>query len=54
MMPGAVLLDRADELGSIEAGKLADIIAAPGDPTSDISLMGQVHFVMKDGRIYKQ
>jgi len=54
MMPGAVLLDRAGELGSIEAGKLADIIAVPGDPTSDISLMGQVHFVMKDGRIYKQ
>ena len=54
MMPGAVLLDRAADLGSIEAGKLADIIAVPGDPTSDISLMEQVHFVMKDGRIYKQ
>ncbi len=54
MMPGAVLLDRAADLGSIEAGKLADIIAVPGDPTSDISLMEQVHFVMKDGRIFKQ
>ena len=54
MLPGATLLDRADDLGSIEAGKLADIIAVPGDPTRDISLMGQVHFVMKDGRIYKQ
>ena len=54
MMPGAVLLDHAGDLGSIEAGKLADIIAVPGDPTSDISLMGQVHFVMKGGRIYKQ
>ncbi len=54
MLPAAVLLDRADELGSIEAGKLADIIAVPGDPTEDIALMGQVHFVMKDGRIYKQ
>ncbi len=53
MMPGATLLDRADTLGSIEAGKLADIIAVPGDPTQDISLMSQVSFVMKDGRIYK-
>ncbi len=54
MMPGAILLDRAADLGSIEAGKLADIIAVPGDPTSDISLMEQVHLVMKDGRIYKR
>ena len=54
MMPGAILLDRATDLGSIEAGKFADIIAVPGDPTNDISLMEQVHFVMKDGRIYKQ
>lgn len=54
MMPGAILLDRAADLGSIEAGKFADIIAVPGDPTSDISLMEQVHFVMKDGRIYRE
>jgi len=54
MMPGAVLLDREADLGSIEAGKFADIIAVPGDPTEDISLMGEVHFVMKDGEIYKQ
>lgn len=53
MMPGATLLDRADQLGSIEAGKLADIIAVPGDPTEDISLMSQVSFVMKDGQVYK-
>ncbi|MBO6556299.1 MAG: amidohydrolase family protein [Pseudomonadales bacterium] len=53
MMPGARLLDRADKLGSIETGKLADIIAVPGNPTQDISLMSQVSFVMKDGRVYK-
>ncbi len=41
---------RVCEIGSI----IQDIIAVPGDPTSDISLMEQVHFVMKDGRIYKQ
>ncbi len=54
MLPAAVLLDRAADLGSIEVGKLADIVAVPGDPTGDISLMGEVHFVMKDGRIYKR
>ncbi|MBL6688891.1 MAG: amidohydrolase family protein [Pseudomonadales bacterium] len=53
MMPGATLLGRADQLGSIETGKLADVIAVQGNPTEDISLMGQVSFVMKDGRVYK-
>ena len=33
---------------------IQDFIAVPGDPTSDISQMEQVHFVMKDGQIYKQ
>lgn len=54
MKPGAELLGKADSLGTIEAGKLADIIAVPGDPTKDISLMGQVSFVMKDGEVFKQ
>ena len=54
MMPGATLLDRAGDIGSVEPGKLADIIAVPGDPTRDIALMGQVSFVMKGGRIYKR
>jgi imidazolonepropionase-like amidohydrolase len=40
-------------LGSIEKGKLADIIAVPGDPLNDLSLMGKVNFVMKDGIVYK-
>ena len=43
----------SDEVGSIAAGKLADIVAVPGDPLEDISLVGQVHFVMKDGVIYR-
>lgn len=45
----AQLLDRWDELGSIAPGKWADIVAVPGDPTTDISLMRRVDFVMKGG-----
>jgi imidazolonepropionase-like amidohydrolase len=48
-----MLLGRSDEIGSIEAGKLADIIAVVGDPQSDISAMGRVAFVMKGGEIIK-
>jgi imidazolonepropionase-like amidohydrolase len=43
-----------DRLGSIEKGKLADLIAVPGDPLSDITAMQRVSFVMKDGVVYKQ
>jgi imidazolonepropionase-like amidohydrolase len=43
-----------DRLGSIETGKLADIIAVPGDPRDDIHVLERVQFVMKDGVIYKQ
>jgi imidazolonepropionase-like amidohydrolase len=49
----AELLDQIDRLGSIEAGKLADIIAVPGDPLQDVSQFGKVSFVMKDGRVHK-
>lgn len=51
---GAKLLGVEQELGSIRVGKIADIIAVPGDPLRDISIMGQVSFVMKAGKIYKQ
>ncbi len=43
-----------DTLGSIEAGRLADIVAVPDDPREDITTMMRVHFVMKDGAIYKR
>ena len=49
----AILLDEWERLGSIEAGKLADIIAVPGDPLSDSGQFGKVHFVMKGGRVFR-
>jgi len=50
----ADLLGHADEFGSIKPGKHADIIAVAGDPLTDIRLLENVPFVMKDGKIYKQ
>ena len=50
----ADLLGMADKVGSIEKGKLADIIAVAGDPLMDIKVMQEVRFVMKDGVVYKQ
>jgi imidazolonepropionase-like amidohydrolase len=48
------LIGVSDLIGSIEKGKLADIIAVDGDPTKDIQSMGKVKFVMKDGVVYKE
>ena len=50
----ATLLGVENILGTIQKEKLADIIAVDGDPMKDISVMGKVVFVMKDGKIYKQ
>lgn len=50
----ARLLKVDQELGSVTAGKIADLVAVPGDPLQDIQLMGKVSFVMKAGVVYKQ
>ena len=50
----AELLGLADRIGKLEPGKLADIVAVPGDPTQDIRQTSKVKFVMKEGRIYHQ
>ena len=49
----ADLLQWSDRIGSIEAGKYADIIAVNGDPLKDITVLDHVRFVMKDGVVYK-
>jgi len=50
----AELLKHDKDLGSLGAGKLADVVAVPGNPVQDISLMKRVSFVMKEGVIYKR
>ena len=49
----AELLGWSDKIGSIEAGKWADIVAVSGDPLSDITELQRVKFVMKGGAVYK-
>jgi imidazolonepropionase-like amidohydrolase len=48
------LLGIGQKVGTLEKGKLADIIAMPGDPTSDITATERVSFVMKEGKIIRQ
>ncbi|MGH9643617.1 MAG: amidohydrolase family protein [Terriglobales bacterium] len=50
----AELLDMQDKIGTIEPGKFADIVAVPGDPMKDVTLLQQVDFVMKGGVVYKK
>jgi imidazolonepropionase-like amidohydrolase len=49
----AQLLKHDKDIGSVSAGKFADIIAVPGDPLADITQMMKVEFVMKAGVVYK-
>ncbi|MBI2681862.1 MAG: amidohydrolase family protein [Acidobacteriales bacterium] len=50
----ADLIDRGKSVGTLEAGKFADIIAVTGDPLKDVTALEKVDFVMKSGTVYKQ
>jgi len=50
----AQLLGHDDELGAVASGKYADLVAVPGDPLDDITVMSKVSFVMKAGVVYKR
>ena len=51
---GAKLLGWQDQIGALKSGYLADIVAVPGNPLEDISVLKQVSFVMKGGVVYKR
>ncbi len=50
----AQLLGHDDEIGTVAAGKYADLVAVPGNPLDDITVMSKVNFVMKAGVVYKR
>jgi imidazolonepropionase-like amidohydrolase len=54
MLTAADILDMKADLGSIERGKLADIIAVDANPLTDIKALQNVTFVMKEGKVYKK
>ncbi len=49
----ADLLGESDQLGSISIGKYADVVAVKGNPIEDITLLENIGFVMKSGKVYK-
>ena len=50
----ATLLGMESTIGSVEAGKMADVIAVTGDPTSDVGVLQKMAFVMKDGVVVRR
>jgi imidazolonepropionase-like amidohydrolase len=49
----AELLDRQNDVGTLQAGRYADLIAVPGDPLQDVRVLERVPFVMKGGAVIK-
>ncbi len=54
LLNGAKLLDWDGQIGALEPGYLADMVAVPGDPLRDITVLQNVAFVMKGGVVYKK
>jgi imidazolonepropionase-like amidohydrolase len=52
-MTAAELLGMQDQIGSLDPGKFADIVAVPGDPLIDIGQLENVNFVMKGGSVFR-
>jgi imidazolonepropionase-like amidohydrolase len=49
----AKFMDLADRYGTVQPGKVADLIAVPGDPLADVTALERVKFVMKGGKVHK-
>ena len=54
LINGAKLLGWGGQIGALKRGYFADVIAVPGDPLQDISVLGKVVFVMKNGVVYRK
>ncbi len=52
-MTAAEMMDMQNDIGSITAGKFADLVAVKGDPLGDITILQKIDFVMKGGEVYK-
>lgn len=50
----STVLEMDQQIGTLEAGKFADVVAVKGNPLEDITLLEQIDFVMKEGKIYKR
>jgi imidazolonepropionase-like amidohydrolase len=49
----ADLLDASSDIGALEPGRYADVVAVSGNPLDDVTLLERIHFVMKGGRVVK-